>query len=108
MNGIFKAVIIFILILSIFNNCVKQYNEYQVSITNHYFEPMHNTRIGICKFDSTIQIGETTNSQLIKKGNYIFHTQIPSGLVFEINLTIQGKRQNIHLIFNEIGNLVQE
>lgn len=108
MIGTKIVITITILICLIFlNSCSTNIEVYQFNIKNHYFEPLYNTKIGEIVFD-TIFVNESTPTEIINQGNYIFTSETQSGLFLESAINFQGNKGFLKLVINKNGKLTIE
>jgi archaellum component FlaF (FlaF/FlaG flagellin family) len=104
-TGLHKVITTIILTSFIFlASCSENIENYSVSVTNNFFEKLHNIKISSVQFDS-LSVNETTPIKLIEKGSYVFSCETESNLVFTTNIVIGGNESRIKLFVDEHGNL---
>lgn len=88
-------------------SCSKDFEYYNITIANRYFETLINATIGDIHID-TIMVNETTPAIILHQGEYIFASETASGLMLSAVINIRGDSKNIVLIVNEHGKLLAE
>lgn len=87
-------------------SCSDNIENYSISITNNYFEPLYNIKIDDIQFDSLL-VNQTSITKLIEKGYYEFTCETESNLVFKAKIVVKGSVDRVKLIVNEDGKLTK-
>ena len=85
-------------------SCSNYIEYYSISITNNYFETLHNIKIDNVQYDSLL-VSSTSATKLIEKGSHVFSCETESNLILETNLDVKGNVERIKLFINENGQL---
>lgn len=90
----------------VLTSCSDNIENYSISITNNYFETLHNIKIDDIQFDSLL-VNKTSTIKLIEKGIHEFSCETESNLVLMTKIDVKGSVNPIKLIVNEDGKLTK-
>lgn len=80
---------------------------FSISITNHYFEPLYDIKIGNIQFESLF-VNQTSLIKLIEKGYYEFSCVTESNLILKAQIVLKGSFNRVELVVDEGGKLFSQ
>ncbi|OJV37324.1 MAG: hypothetical protein BGO29_06000 [Bacteroidales bacterium 36-12] len=85
-------------------SCSDNTENYYISITNNYFEPLYDIQIGNIQFDFLL-VNQTSTIKLIDKGYYEFSCVTESNLLLTAKIDLKGSVDKVRLVVDESGRL---